>query len=927
MSRRPASVIMVDRRRRNAANNLAVEADRVLKRTQQSEPRRGVRRTRLRPGDNSGVMVVNYEPVLSGYHLIHDIVRTPDLSSQQKAEQINEVLKGLNLYPNNNTKRLERALRLVRTFDSYQHGIVRNVMEGGDINQAVIPYVAAFALPDEAPEFRIVHEIQRNLSNAERAQIRNVLFELRQGGYQPRTYTLPADSPGARLLRELMALNIIEGEERAVDEPPAQAPALAGPENGPPRSADRRTRSSSVREGRRAIGLVDERNLQQVSRRGSLVNPGSQANTPAAPRSASRGSVSRISYLNDQRDLGYVYNRAILPFAGDLILNDVPREAAADDVPREAAPVEPQVDVPDNVSQEAAPDEEPNDAAPTPTFQTVAREYSVTPAMLASTLEKFSSDVSARATKINDLTHSLDSGLQNYAHELGDEINAQVQNALSAINNFVEDIGANLETYKNEHGLAFSNLVARVDSLDEAIKKNVTRESLTNQLAELREQLFSVQRPKTHGGSARTGLDPPSGSSGSGSSSSSSDASLPGLPRGAGNGGPPHKGGGKGDNGIADPSSSRQEIAKDDPEGMVSATRAEEKLGQLFPQISIDNSDLRRYFTTKLAYVWRSTGDEQQVRDVLTGAARVGNFNDGKIDPTYNTPGEVRSFLRDMKLTDAEVYARHRDSLKDMKTAHHVLLAKAAVYGKTIDNELKNVEMLIKHELGKDISSSEILKRLKGGLENVRYSPINTLREFYDSEKLKNDAGEFSEQEQAVYDLVKKYLGFNNDKMSLNKQTNKLRGNLARYSNEENNLMRVVREAGIDLDHPAKQVESLKKNVSDILDAIHTKKKDAEEEKKVLKQELASHRADVERLVRSLWVKEPIERIAAVNARIQKTVSGGNRTREVAVPRPRAPKEPVRKKTVKKAKKEVVTPVTDADAVWKKIMQNQRWKG
>lgn len=912
MSRRPASVIMVDKRRRKSANNLAVEADRVLERTQRSAPRRNVRHVRHRPGDNSGVMVVNYEPVLSGYRLIHDIVRG-DLNRQQKVEQINEVLKGLNLYPKNDTKRLERATRLVKTFDNYQHGIVRNVMEGGDINQAVIPYVAAFALPGEAPEFRIVHEIQRNLSDAERAQIRNILFELRHGNYQrPRTYTLPADSPGARLLRELMALNIIEGEERAVDEPPAQAPALAGPENGSPRSADRRTRSSSVREGRRAIGLVDERNLQQVSRRGSLVNPGSQADTPAAPRSASRGSVGRISHLNDQRDLGYVYNRALLPFAGDLILNDVPREAA---------PVEPQVDAPDNVLQEAAPDEEPNDAAPTPTFQTVAREYSITPAVLASTLEKLSSDVSARVTRINDLTHSLDSGLQNYANELGDEINAQLQRALASINSFVTDIDNNLNTFKNEHGLAFNNLVERVDSLGESLKKNVTRESFANQLDELREQLFNVQRPKTHGGSARTGLDPPSGSSGSGSSSSSSDASLSGLPRGAGNGGPPGKGGGKGGGGFADPGSSRQEIAQDDPKGMVSATFAEEKLGQLYPQLSIDNDQLRRYFTTKLAFVWRTTKDEKRVRDVLTGAVRDGMLNGRKVDLVYDVPNEVMSFVKDLELSDEEVYARHLDSLRDVQTNLNILLAKSEIYQNTNKKELEERLYRIDQEL-KSIGDSNLLE----GLRKSKGSIEERLKEYIGWATAQQPTKPLSKKEQEVFNLANEYLGFIKAGEKLKEKTNSLRNDFLKNKVEMNYLMDMVKNANIDLSHPAKQVDSLKKNVSDILDAIHTKKKDAEEEKKVLKQELANHRADVERLVRSLWVKEPIERIAAVGSRIQKTVSGGNRIREAAVPRPRAPREPVRKKTVKKAKKEVVTPVTDADAVWKKIMQNQRWK-
>lgn len=417
--------------------------------------------------------------------------------------------------------------------------------------------------------------------------------------------------------------------------------------------------------------------------------------------------------------------------------------------------------------------------------------------------------------------------------------------------------------------------------------------------------------------------------SGPGSPKPPPNSSLSGFSGGAGNGGPPHKGRGGGGGGFADPSSSRQEIAQADPNGMVSATRAEEKLGQLFPQLSIDNEQLNRYYTTKLAYVWRDTHDEQLVRSILAGAARVGISGDGVVDPVYDTPNEIIPVLKDLKLDDAEVFARHYDSLNDMVTSHHVLFAKGKIYERTIDNEMKGILTRIDQEL-KNIGESSLLAGLR---QSKKDTPRAALKEYIENANAKQLpgpdglSGSLSDKEQEVFNLAKDYLGFIDDKEKLKNKLNSLHADLNLYNVEKNELMRVVQKANIDLSHPAKQVDSLKKNVSDILDAIHTKKKDAEEEKKVLKQELANHRADVERLVRSLWVKEPIERIAAVGSRIQKTVSGGNRTREAAVPRPRAPREPVRKKTIKKAKKEVAAPVTDADAIWKKIMQNQRWKG
>lgn len=521
--------------------------------------------------------------------------------------------------------------------------------------------------------------------------------------------------------------------------------------------------------------------------------------------------------------------------------------------------------------------------------------------------------------QVDDTNDHLEALQQKYerlvlmTNGLTGEIRDHLKKSVGSLNDRDKEIEKKLEKFQDvvraqvdeKLATAFEDQSNRLDWYNEEITK------LNEQHSALSDRVGNIPSSAPGGGSGPS--RPPSPNS-----------PLPGLPRGAGNGDPPHEGGGGGGGGFANSGSTRKEIAQDDPNGMVSSSSAEEKLGQLNSLLGVDNEQLNRYFTTKLAYLWRSTHDERQVRNALTGAARVGNFNGGVVDPVYDLPDEIRSFLRDMTLEDSEVYARHLDSLKDLQATHHMLLAKSQVLLNTNNNNLKNRLTRIKQEL-EDVNGSEKLKNLKE-LFGVKYqSKAQSLKEFVSKEKL--DTTQLTDKERRVLDLAEEYLDFIKSGQAVKEKTRKLRVKLAEYNNEENGLMHVIRAANIDLSHPAKQVESLKKNVSDILDAIHTKKKGDEEEKKVLKQELASHRADVERLVRSLWVKEPIERIAAVNARIQKTVSSGNRTREVAVPRPRAPKEPVRKKTVKKAKKEVVTPVTDADAVWKKIMQNQRWKG
>lgn len=528
---------------------------------------------------------------------------------------------------------------------------------------------------------------------------------------------------------------------------------------------------------------------------------------------------------------------------------------------------------------------------------------------------------------INSLNQIKDRVVELY--EYNDVLQREHYDSQLSINDFAQEM--------REH------LIKTVDNLsgrDKEVKKKLEElqdafnEKLENQSSRLdgyRKDVDYLRERQTSLYERVGNLPSPSPrGSGPGSSKPPPNSSLPGFSGGSGNGDPSRKGRGKGGGGgFADPDSSRQEIAQADPKGMVSATRAEEKLGQLFPQLSINNEQLNRYFTTKLASVWRTTHNEQDIRSVLAGAARVGNFNGGVVDPVYDKPDEIIPVLKDLKLDDAEVFARHYDSLNDIITSHHVLFAKGKIYETTIDNEMKDRLTRIKQEL-KDIGESNLLAGLRKSEKRTTEAALEEYIENANAKQLPGPdglSGSLSNKEQEVFNLAKDYLGFIDDKEKLKAKLNSLHSDLNRYNIEKNYLMDVVKNANIDLSHPAKQIDSLKKNVSDILDAIHTKKKDAEEEKKVLKQELANHRADVERLVRSLWVKEPIERIAAVGSRIQKTVSGGNRIREAAVPRPRAPKEPVRKKTVKKAKKEVVTPVTDADAVWKKIMQNQRWKG
>ena len=507
-------------------------------------------------------------------------------------------------------------------------------------------------------------------------------------------------------------------------------------------------------------------------------------------------------------------------------------------------------------------------------------------------------------------------GLRILTNNLSGEIRDYLKQSVGSLNDRDKDYKKKLEEIANALDEKLANAIEdqsnRLDGLGEEVSNLRERQSA------LSDRVRNLPSSSPRGGSGPP--RPPSPNS-----------TLPGLSGGPGNGNPPRKGGGEGGNGFADPGSSRKEIAQADPKGMVSSSPAEEKLGKLFPQLYLDSNQLNRYYTTKLAYLWRSTkGDEKQIRDALSGAVRVGDETTGNYDPVYDTPGELISSLKDLKLDNVEVYARHADSLRDLQTAHHTLLTKVRILEdqtrRNLEDTITRLDQVLKND------DTDKLKNLKESLKYAQGTGVERfltpLKDFVSAET----GQELTEKEQDALSLANEFVGFKKDQESLKNKRNHLKSSLNRFKQEEAGLLDVIKNENLDISHPAKQVDSLKKNVADILDAIQTKKKNDEDERKALKQELINHRSDVEKLVKSLWVKEPIERIAAVSGRIQKAVSG-SRPREVAVPRPTAPREPARKRsgtkkstTTKKKEKDTAS-VTDADAVWKRIMQNQRWKG
>lgn len=343
----------------------------------------------------------------------------------------------------------------------------------------------------------------------------------------------------------------------------------------------------------------------------------------------------------------------------------------------------------------------------------------------------------------------------------------------------------------------------------------------------------------------------------------------------------------------------RAEIAQVDPHGVITASPAENKLGQIYPLLGDDNSQISKYLETKLSYLWRTRRDLGSIQRILGGDIRGGEFGGLRVDSALNNPQEIDNWLKSSRETDDELYLRHLGNIRDQIMSNQTKLIQAGVTRGTLDGLIRdtynNLQGVFKsanrgnhpylHDFARAILALKQSDSTRDGRIRGLYSRA---QEYINAWNEMGQEPADGSAEGAAFSLAQRLLGFREDEKKLSRFENDLRKKISAFNVEEKGVLDTLKTLNIDPRDTKKQVADLRKNVAEVINVLKENKKIDEENKRLVRQELVAHRSDVDKLVRSLWVREPIEKLPGASVKIP---VGPTRSTPPAIPRPTAPVE------------------------------------